>query len=213
MISIQYTSEISYSFPSYNECDAGWFSSAEISTKKFIHSYVKPEFNIIDAGANIGMYTIPFSKLASKGTVYAFEPTDIVDMLEKNLAYNDCKENVILINRPLGKEDGLKLDKIFKVWSQGITDDREHDFITLNSFVEQIGKKIDLIKIDVDSYDYEVLLGGEKFLREQSPLIIIELNHALEKRGHTIQDAKNYLESIGYFEKEVFDGENYIFTK
>jgi FkbM family methyltransferase len=213
MITIEYTPTISYQFPSYNLCDAGWFISSERSTKKFIHEHIKSDFNIIDAGANIGMYTVPFSKLATNGKVYAFEPTDIFDMLEKNLSYNGCTENVTLINRPLGKEDGRKLDKIFKVWSQGITDDREHDFITLNSFVEQVRTKIDLIKIDVDSYDYEVLLGGDKFLREQSPLIIIELNHALEKRGHTIQDARDYLESIGYVEKEIFDGENYIFTK
>jgi len=213
MITIQYTSEISYSFPSYNDCDADWFTSAEGSTKNFIHSYIKPEFNIIDAGANIGMYTVPFAKLAPKGTVYAFEPTDIVNMLDENLSYNSCKENVVLINQPLGKEDGRKLDRIFKVWSQGITDDREHDFITLDSFVEKIGKKIDLIKIDVDSYDYEVLLGGEKFLREQSPLIIVELCYALEKRGHSVQEAKDYLMSLGYVEKEIFDGENYVFIK
>jgi FkbM family methyltransferase len=213
MIKIQYTASVSYGFPFYNSCDAGWFTSAEMSTKQFIHDFVKPDFTIIDAGANIGMYTVPFSKLATKGHVHAFEPTDIIEMLRGNLAHNSCADNVSLYNQPLGLKDGPRVDKIFKVWSQGITDDREHDFVTLDTFVQKIGKKIDLIKIDVDSYDYEVLLGGEKFLKEQSPLIIIELNYALEKRGHTVQQAKDYLNSIGYFQRHLFDGENYIFTK
>jgi FkbM family methyltransferase len=180
-------------------------------TKQFIHEFIKPHHVIIDAGANIGMYTVPFSKLAKK--VYAFEPTDIMEMLKINLSHNRCLDNVELFNQPLGSSDGQKHDKIFKVWSQGITDERVHDFITLDTFVNNIKEKIDLIKIDVDSYDYEVLIGGEKFLREQSPMIIIELNYALAKRGHTVDDARNFLISLGYNQQSIFDGENYIFSK
>lgn len=213
MIEIHYKPGIVFHFPRYYGSDAGWFSSAERKTKQFICDYIKPNFTIIDAGANIGMYTVPFSKLVPQGKVYAFEPTDTMQMLKANLAYNHCDDNVVLIERPLGQFDGKKQDRVFKVWSQNIVDDKEFNFITLDTFVKEQNLKVDLLKIDVDSYDYEVLLGGRTFLTEQNPLIVVELNHALGKRNHNVQEALEYMTEIGYKLQHVLDGENYIFIK
>jgi FkbM family methyltransferase len=202
-----------FNFPAYYEQDAWWFDQAERTTKQFLCDYIKPSFTIIDAGANIGMYTVPFSKLATNGTVYAFEPTDTIEMLKANLQHNNCQDNVVFCSQPLGQFDGKKQDKVFKVWSQNIIDDKEFDFITLDTFVAQNNLKVDLLKIDVDSFDYEVLLGGNQFLKEQNPLVVVELNHALGKRGHNVQEALEYMVETGYDLKEVLDGENFVFTK
>lgn len=163
MLSITYKDGLSFNFPRYYASDAGWFMSAEGNTKQFLCDYIKPNFTIIDAGANIGMYTIPFAKLAHQGKVFAFEPTDTVEMLKENLAYNNCASNVSIQLEPLGEKDEIKTDKIFKVWSQGIVDSKEFSFITLDTFVKSNNLTVDLVKIDVDSYDYEVLLGGKQF--------------------------------------------------
>jgi len=213
MITIHYKNGIVFNLPKYYECDAGWFIYAERSTKEFLCSYIKPNFTIIDAGANIGMYTVPFAKLAYEGKVYAFEPTDTIEMLKANLAYNSCELNVVLQTQPLGEKDEIKKDRVFKVWSQGIVEDKEFSFISLDTFVKKNQLKVDLIKIDVDSYDYEVLLGGRQFLTEQNPLVVVELNHALGKRNHHVKEALNYMESIGYKLKFILDNENYVFEK
>jgi len=213
MITIHYKNGVVFNLPKYYASDAGWFTSAERNTKEFLCDYIKPNFTIIDAGANIGMYTVPFAKLAYEGKVYAFEPTDTIEMLKENLAYNSCESNVVLQTQPLGEKDEIKKDRVFKVWSQGIVDDKEFSFITLDTFVKTNQLKVDLIKIDVDSYDYEVLLGGRQFLTEQSPLVVVELNHALSKRNHHVQEALNYMESIGYKLKFILDNENYVFEK
>jgi FkbM family methyltransferase len=213
MIEIHYKPGFYFNFPKYYASDAGWFTSAERTTKQFLCDYIKPNFTIIDAGANIGMYTIPFSKLASEGKVFAFEPTDTISMLKENLAYNNCLSNVELIDKPLGQFDGKKQDRVFKVWSQNLVDEKEFDFITLDTFVAQNNLKVDLLKIDVDSYDYEVLLGGKTFLMSQNPLIVVELNHALGKRNHTVEEALEYMIGIGYNLQQILDGENYVFVK
>lgn len=213
MLSITYKDGLSFNFPRYYTSDAGWFMSAEGNTKQFLCDYIKPNFTIIDAGANIGMYTVPFAKLAHQGKVFAFEPTDTVEMLKENLAYNNCASNVSIQLEPLGEKDEIKTDKIFKVWSQGIIDNKEFSFITLDTFVKTNNLTVDLVKIDVDSYDYEVLLGGKQFLTEQNPLVVVELNHALGKRNHTVQEALDYMSSINYKLKFVLDNENYIFSK
>lgn len=213
MITIHYKNGVVFNLPKYYASDAGWFTSAERNTKEFLCDYIKPNFTIIDAGANIGMYTIPFAKLAYEGKVYAFEPTDTIEMLKENLAFNSCESNVVLQTQPLGEKDEVKKDRVFKVWSQGIVDDKEFSFITLDTFVKTNQLKVDLVKIDVDSYDYEVLLGGKNFLTEQNPLIVVELNHALGKRNHHVQEALNYMDSIGYKLKFILDNENYVFEK
>lgn len=213
MITINYKQGVSYNFPRYYGSDAGWFTSAERNTKEFLCNYIKPNFTIIDAGANIGMYTVPFAKLAYEGKVYAFEPTDTIEMLKENLVYNSCQDNVSLQTQPLGEKDEIKNDRIFKVWSQGIVDDKQFSFITLDTFVKTNNLKVDLIKIDVDSYDYEVLLGSKQVLTEQNPLVLVELNHALGKRNHHVQEALNFMDEIGYKLKFVLDNENYVFVK
>ena len=48
---------------------------------------VHPDWILFDVGANIGCYSILFSRLAPAGQIYAFEPTDTFSMLEENLAY------------------------------------------------------------------------------------------------------------------------------
>lgn len=212
MLSIKYDDNVVFNFPEYYAHDKSWFELAEINTKKFFVDIIKPDFNIIDAGAQIGMYSVLFSKLAVNGNIYAFEPTDTINMLDKNLKYNDCK-NVHLQNIALSNKDGNYIDKIFKVWSQNIIDEKEFYFTTIDTFVDKNKLKIDLIKIDVDSYDFEVLQGSKKILTEQNPLVLVELNHALEKRSYKPSDAIIFMESIGYKISKIYDLENYLFIK
>jgi len=73
--------------------------------------------------------------------------------------------------------------------------------------------KVDLLKIDVDSYDYEVLLGSEQTLRSQSPYIIVELNHALGKRGFNKEQGIEFLQSLGYKLQHHYDDDNFLFSK
>ena len=50
---------------------------------------LKHDFNVIDAGANIGYLTLQFSKQCPDGTVFSFEPdTDNFKSLSRNVARN-----------------------------------------------------------------------------------------------------------------------------
>lgn len=201
-----------YTCSNYYEFDKNWFLHAEINTRNFVQNFVKPNFTIIDAGAQIGMYTILFSKLAHNGKVYAFEPTDTVEFLKSNLIENNCN-NVEIINKPLSSHVETKTDKIFKIWSKQIIDEKEFEFETIDNFVKSRNIKVDLLKIDVDSYDYEVLIGSENTLREQSPYVIVELNHALEKRGYRKEQGIQFLQSLGYRQEYHYDEDNFLFVK
>jgi len=212
MLKIQYGNNIEIEFPFYHSCDAGWYKEAEKKTKQFFIDSIKPNFNIIDAGAQIGMYAALFSKLAYEGNVFAFEPTETIEILKKNLQFNNCN-NVILHQVALSDKDETKVDKIYRIWSQNVVDEKEFEFLTVDSFVQKNQLKIDLIKIDVDSYDYEVLLGSKNFFKNQNPIVAVELNCALSKRGYTAEQAIDFMTSIDYRLEQTLDNENFIFRK
>lgn len=215
MINLSYNIKgqtISHNFPKYYQCDKDWFNICEQQTKKFFIDTVKENFNIIDAGAQIGMYTTLFGQLAKNGRIYAFEPTDTMEFLSENLKFNNVT-NVELHKTPLSNKVGKYTDKIFKVWSQQIIEEREFDFETIDNFITKNNLSIDLIKIDVDSYDYEVLQGCENTLKTQNPIVVVELNHALGKRNFTVAHGVDFMKSVGYSLDKILDSENYIFTK
>src|ERR1035437_1383153 len=62
-------------FPLYNGMYPIFKRRQDAQELKLISSIVKPGFNILDIGANIGFYTKVFSELTGeKGCVHAFEP-------------------------------------------------------------------------------------------------------------------------------------------
>jgi FkbM family methyltransferase len=62
---------------------------------------------IIEIGANVGFYTLLFSRLFPEASVYAFEPSRIAyERLVENLAANDCR-NVFPFNCAVAAEAGF----------------------------------------------------------------------------------------------------------
>lgn len=198
-------------FPHYYACDMGWYANAEMATKKFYFENIKDNFNIIDAGAQIGMYSVLFSML-TKGQVYSFEPTDTVELLRKNIEHHKCN-NVNVYQKAISDRTGVFTDKVYKIWSQQVIEEKEFEFTTIDQFIDDNNINIDLIKIDVDSYDYEALLGSRKTLESQNPLVVVELNYALERRNRTVQECIDFMNSIGYQQVGFFDNDNYAFRK
>lgn len=55
-------------------------------------------------------------------------------------------------------------------------------------------EKPDFIKVDVEGYEFNVLLGGEKVIRESLPILFIEIIYSL-KNGFV---NKNYKQTLGF---------------
>jgi len=177
-----------------------------METKKWFVDHIQPDWVMIDCGANIGYFSILFAKYAE--LVYAFEPTSTHDMLLKNIHYNNIR-NVITLKCAVGNKTGDYTDKIFRVWNNG-PEENEYPFTTIDNFDIP---KIDCIKIDVDSYDFEALQGARETLLKHNPYVMVELNHALEKRGQTKEQAIEWMRELGYPGPTVFDKENYLFRR
>jgi FkbM family methyltransferase len=147
---------------------------------KLINSLISKNDTILDVGANIGLMTIPFSKIVGpNGKVLSFEPqSNIYHILCGNVAINNLT-NVECKNIALGQSnDDLFLPNI--------------DYKTINNFggvsLSNIGdirieqKKIDdlelinvnLIKIDVEGMELNVLNGATNTIEKFRPILYVE---------------------------------------
>jgi FkbM family methyltransferase len=199
--------------PAFYENFAWYYPKCELQTKEWFVKNAQPDWVYIDCGANIGYYSILFSQLSPKGVVHAVEPTSTADMLEKNIAHNQC-QNVVIHRLAMGQHSGRRVEKIFRIWG-GPPEELEYNFCTLDQFVEQHLKlrRLDCIKIDVDSFDFEVLMGGEKIIDRFDPWLAVELNHALSVRGYSNMAALSWLRDRGYRHALVLDHDNFILRR
>lgn len=183
----------------------------EPNTRKWFLENIKSDDTIFDIGAHIGLYSVLFSQKTDN--VYSFEPTSTHDnLLLPNLEKNNIT-NVKTQKIAFGTKAGLLTEKIYKIWGQSPFED-EYEFTTLDEYIESSGIKPTVIKIDVDGFDFEVLKGGENFLKSNNPILCVEVSElALGTRNHSTTDLINYLQNLGYKIKHIFDLENYIFEK
>jgi FkbM family methyltransferase len=193
----------------YYETFSSYYPNCEMQTKKWFVHNAKIDWVYIDAGANVGIYSILFSQLSREGVIYSFEPTETAAFLKENLQYNKCA-NVRIVQKALGSKSGKTEDKIFRIWGQA-PEVCKQPFTTVDDFCSsQKIDHLDCIKIDVDSYDLEVLEGSVNTLRQFNPYIVVELNHALAKRNRSNSEAFEFLAKLGYEQALVLEHENFV---
>ncbi len=189
-----------------------YYPLCELETKRWFVENVQKDWWIFDVGANIGYYSILFAQLAPLGRVMSFEPTSTAAMLRANLAHNSIS-NIEVHEVALGAVSGIQNDRIFRLWG-GEGDVKNYQFYKLDDFVaKQNPARIDCLKIDVDSFDFEVLQGAEKTLEAHNPVIVVELNHALAKRNQSAGQALAWLATRGYREALVLDDDNFVLQR
>lgn len=185
------------------------YEGYEQETVDFFRNTIKSDWTVFDCGAKTGYFTLLFSELCENGKIYAFEPTNTFDMLTANVNHHQIN-NVILNKKALGEKSGHIEDNIYRIWGQE-PEKLVYDFTTIDDYCKENNiQKLDLMKIDVDSYDFELLKGAINTLKTLKPVITIELNHALHLRNTTPQDVINWLQNMDYHQTNITN-ENYTF--
>lgn len=137
---------------------------------------------VIDVGANWGFLSIVFASTVChpNGKVLAFEPhPKIFKTLMDSIKVNHLEKTVNLNNVAIGAENTNVRINLFS-GSSNILKPSDKSIIvkqiTLDSFIDKINS-IDLVKVDVDGYEYNVLLGSEKIIEKFQPIWIVETNN------------------------------------
>lgn len=194
----------------------GVFENKEIKT---LSALFRPGQVFLDIGANIGIYSaIAGAKLGKNGKVFSFEPhPPTYNILLKTIQSNKLN-NIYPVKAAASYKNGVT--KLYASEFNGgdnrmyITHDLEkfdtYKVKTLNLsnyLLKQGVKKVDLIKIDVQGYEYYVFLGLCKLIKKSDNCKIltefwpegiiksgvnpIEFLNFIHLLGFKIQDIKN----------------------
>lgn len=154
----------------------------------FMNLLNNPE-NILDLGANIGVMTVHLAENFPQATIHAVEPLQTnmevlkysveksklnnVKMYQTALGDSICNVEMILPN-----DGATRLHGLSHVVHDSITDWNEGErFQVPCTTVDHLfdTMKIDGIKIDVENFEYFVLLGATEVISNQRPIIYAEL--------------------------------------
>lgn len=183
---------------------------------RYFISLLPAQGTILDIGANIGIMSVLLAQNRPLATIYAFEP-----MPENLRALNRLTEfyrlkNVAVFPYAVGAENGW-VDMVMPVKNhsrmQGLSHVIENENKTVSGHtvtvtmrrlddvpaIQQAGA-VTGIKLDVENFEYYVLLGAESLLRRHQPVLYCELWND-ERRSSCIR----FLSQLGYIPK-VFQG-------
>lgn len=157
----------------------------------------------IDIGANKGVYTYFFAR--NYHAVKAFEPNASCTHMLKSYARNQGKVSVFdegLSNTRGRQELFVPKDQSGKVLS-GLAslNDPGGERLCLDIPILPLDDheftSVDLIKIDVEGHEWEVVGGAEKTIRDNRPLLFIEIEQR-HQVGKTVSQFIDYVKSFGY---------------
>lgn len=161
----------------------------------------------IDAGANQGIYTIPFAKITgSKGKVIAVEPMRYAqEIIKKNIQINNLKNIKIFDGVISDKIKKYNLDYSSGIGSASITRNfggkkiLKVNSITVDKLFKNYGlKKINFIKMDIEGSEFLALKGATKTIKSFKPTICLEC------------DVKNFPRIFSFLKK--FSYKAYLFN-
>lgn len=187
-----------------------YYRAYEPAEVRFLQNELRPGDCFVDAGANIGFFTLLASHaVGSSGHVFAFEPVSAnFAHLAAHVELNHL-QNVVLECMALGRKAGtVELGKPDVRGSRGqftrggTVDSESASVVTLDAYMEQAGiGSIDVLKIDVEGDERAVLDGMSNLLRSggRPRAILLEVNKwALRDLGETPQALLDTLRSAGY---------------
>jgi FkbM family methyltransferase len=145
---------------------------------------ISPGSRVIDVGANIGIYSLPWAAVNADVTVHCFEPNPAVRRrLARNVALNRLAARIRLHTQALsdhagtatlyGSDDMSSLNKgVYTGTGQAVP--AEVPLARLDDIVGIEGPPVSLMKVDVQGHELEVLRGADAVISHHRPALILE---------------------------------------
>jgi FkbM family methyltransferase len=207
---------INYRLDIYDYIDWWLYFGIKDEGRDELYALTKTGAIIFDIGTNVGETLMNFAKLVGpNGFVHGFEP-DTVNHARcmQNIKLNDFK-NIVINKKGLGNVPGkfsLMVDTPSNRGGNRISekagekDVETIDVITLDDYVSDFSlDRLDLIKIDVEGFEFNVLKGAEKTITKFKPALFIELDdNNLKDQQSSAKDLVEFLIGMGY---EIFNAQ------
>jgi FkbM family methyltransferase len=179
------------------------FAEQEPIITENILKFIKPGSIVFDIGANIGYYTIMFSKIASQGIVISVEPDHYnLYWINKNIVMNHLT-NVTLIPKAIsnvesevefyvdkntGRTSSLSKEVFHPAGNFGLEKTTVRT-ITCDSIAQK--NNPDFIKCDIEGHEVAFLAGATETLKHH-PIIMMEVKEENRKEVMRILHDSGY---------------------
>lgn len=177
-----------------------------ISEAPLIQSLLKPGFRCVDVGANIGYYTLMMRKaIGPGGHIVAIEPSpENLRELRMNVERNGLSNMVQILDCAVG--DSRQRVGLREGINSGVTEIGTGAYeVQIDTLDDLITGPVDFIKMDIEGYETFALKGGGRLLREQRPVLFVEVHPAfLRNLGASATQVIEQLRAYGY-EPEVHE--------
>jgi FkbM family methyltransferase len=155
----------------------------------------------LDIGANMGIYTYVLASLAER--VHAFEPqsaccavisgwADGRDVHVHNVGVG-ARAGELTLHIPViaGRKVGTRASFVS-------TDDQHVNETVPVLAIDDLGlDSVGFVKIDVEGFEYDVLLGASETLRRCKPALLVEMDRQRQSR-ETFERTLSFLSALGY---------------
>jgi FkbM family methyltransferase len=179
-----------------------------------VRQNIDPNMDVIDVGANFGLYTILCSKLISQNKrVLAIEPDpEAIEYLSKNVANNNCSNVIIYKGIAIEKSQSRQLSIIPGMSEYSSVGSISHKAVdgvrstvvtvpgeTIDGLVERYKLSPGLIKMDIEGGEYSALMGAIATLQKYKPVILLEVsNDLLQAQGSSSKSIEMLLLKNNY---------------
>lgn len=178
------------------------FGDTEATEREVLLTAARTAGTILDIGANVGWYSLHFSRVAPSARIVAFEPMPpihvrLLEHLRLNGADRVVPEKLALQD---AEGDGVLYFHAAETGATSARNNRGFDgavreavrSTTLDRYCSAHGLEPDLIKCDVEGSEFAVIRGGRETLRRCQPVIFLEL-------------LRKWSANFGYHPNEVLD--------
>ena len=193
-----------------------------------LHGNLRPGDVFLDVGSHFGLWSVYAAGIIGKtGKVFAFEPSPAFAVLKENAVLNS---RVQAFNMGLGAQDGeatffeqgtsssgsfvKAVTVINEAWQPTVPiAGTKVKIRTLDTLIAELGVRPDLIKVDVEGFEFEVVRGAENILRNIRPVMLIEIHPPqLKLSGSSDLALIAFLQSRGYASDVIDRNPNSLYT-
>jgi FkbM family methyltransferase len=171
-------------------------------------SFLDPGDVVVDVGAHVGSFAVPMARrVGSTGRVIAVEPAPInAELLYQNLDLNDVADSVDVVERVVSDVSVhhrlVTHETNTGAWhfvadgaSPGVAS------MSLDQLAAELlpGRRIHLIKVDVEGMELSVLRSADATIAAHRPLLYCEIStEQLARQGTTVADVDRFLAERRY---------------
>jgi FkbM family methyltransferase len=162
---------------------------------------------LLDVGACHGLFALAFTQGRPDAAALAVEPSPLAwEILETNVRSNPAAR-VTPVRAAVGAETGVLRMRFSWHHLEAVSQNEAGDepgivsipLRTLDGLSDEMGFRPDVLKLDVEGYEIFALRGARRILREDRPLLFLEIHpQRIAELGGSLRELWDLLAADGY---------------